>query len=106
MEREETRLEHGCLSCTVRLDVVPTVERLLARGEEHIIIALPPAVPAAAAVTALKQGLTSQFTVHSVMLACAPDSLEDHIWDHHTLFESGFTPLAGRPAHARRIPDR
>ena len=92
VDRKETRLEHGCLSCTVRLDVVPTVERLLARGEEHIIIALPPAVPAAAAVSALKQGLTSQFTVRSVMLACAPDSLEDHIWDHHTLFESGFTP--------------
>ena len=63
VDRKETRLEHGCLSCTVRLDVVPTVERLLARGEDHIIIALPPAVPAAAAVSALKQGLASQFTV-------------------------------------------
>lgn len=92
VDREETRLEHGCLSCTIRLDVVPTVERLLARGVEHIIIALPPAVPAMAAVNALKQGLTSRFTVDSVMLACAPDALEDHIWDHHTLFESGFTP--------------
>lgn len=92
VEREETVLEHGCLSCTVRLDVVPTVERLLSRGEEHIIIGLPPAVPAAAAVNALKQGLSQQFDVDSVVLACAPDALEDHIWDHHTLFESGFTP--------------
>jgi G3E family GTPase len=92
VDREENRLEHGCLSCTVRLDVVPTVERLLARGAGHIIIALPPAVPAAAAVNALKQGLNSRFTVGSVMLACAPDIFEDQIWDHHTLFESGFTP--------------
>lgn len=92
VERDETVLEHGCLSCTVRLDVVPTVERLLSRGQEHIIIGLPPAVPAAAAVNALKQGLSHQFDVDSVMLACAPDALEDHIWDHHTLFESGFTP--------------
>ena len=92
VEREETRLEHGCLSCTVRLDVVPTVDRLLAGGAGHIIVALPPAVPAMAAVNALKQGLTGRFTVGSVLLACAPDTLEDQVWDHHTLFESGFTP--------------
>ena len=93
VEREETRLEHGCLSCTVRLDVVPTVERLLALGEDHIIIGLPPAVPASTAVSALKRGLAHRFTIDSVVLACAPDALEDHIWDHHTLFESGFTPV-------------
>lgn len=93
VEREETLLEHGCLSCTVRLDVVPTIERLLALGEEHIIIGLPPAVPAATAVNALKRGLAHRFTIDSVVLACAPDALEDHIWDHHTMFESGFTAV-------------
>lgn len=93
VEREETRLEHGCLSCTVRLDVVPTIERLLALGEHHIIIGLPPAVPASTAVNALKRGLAHRFAIDSVVLACAPDALEDHIWDHHTLFESGFTPV-------------
>lgn len=93
VEREESRLEHGCLSCTVRLDVVPTIERLLALGEDHIIIGLPPAVPAITAVNALKRGLAHRFTIDSVVLACAPDALEDHIWDHHTLFESGFTPV-------------
>lgn len=93
IEREETLLEHGCLSCTVRLDVVPTVERLLALGEEHIIVGLPPAVPSSTAINALKRGLAHEFTVDAAVLACAPDAVEDHVWDHHTLFESGFTPV-------------
>jgi G3E family GTPase len=93
LEREETLLEHGCLSCTVRLDVVPTVERLLALGEYHIIVGLPPAVPSSTAIQALKRGLAHEFAVDTAVLACAPDAVEDHIWDHHTLFESGFTPV-------------
>ncbi|WP_066293972.1 GTP-binding protein [Arthrobacter sp. B6] len=93
LERAETRLEHGCLSCTVRLDVVPTVERLLERGEQAVIIGLPPAVSSEAAIGALRRGLPRSVTVESAVLACAPDTLEDHIWDHHTLFESGFTPV-------------
>jgi G3E family GTPase len=93
IEREETLLEHGCLSCTVRLDLVPTIERLLSRGENHIIIGLPPAVSSSTAVEALQRGLSRPFTVDSAVLACAPDALEDHIWDPHTLFESGFTPV-------------
>lgn len=91
-ERHESTLEHGCLSCTVRLDVVPTVDRLLARGEQNIIVGLPPAVLSETAVRALHKGLTRQFTIDSVVLACAPDVAEDQIWDHHTLFESGYTP--------------
>lgn len=83
--REETRMENGCLSCTVRLDVVPTIERLLALGEAHIIIGLPPAVPASTAVNALMRGLAHRFGIDSVVLACAPAALEDHIWDHRTL---------------------
>ena len=93
MERTETQLEHGCLSCTVRLDVVPTVERLLERGEEMVIIGLPPAVSSETAIGALRRGLPARVTVDSAVLACAPDTLEDHIWDQHTLFESGFTPV-------------
>jgi G3E family GTPase len=93
IERGELLLEHGCLSCTVRLDVVPTIERLLAAGEDHIVLGLPPAVPCSTALGALKKGLMQPFTVDSAVLACAPDAVEDHIWDHHTLFESGFTPI-------------
>jgi G3E family GTPase len=92
LEREESTLEHGCLSCTVRLDVVPTVGRLLEPGS-RIILGLPPGVASATAVHALLRGLGAAFTIDSVVLACAPDAVEDQIWDHHTLFESGFTPV-------------
>ncbi|MET3952749.1 GTP-binding protein [Arthrobacter sp. UYEF36] len=92
LEREVSTLEHGCLSCTVRLDVVPTVGRLLESGSP-VIVGLPPAVASSAAVHALLRGLGDSLTIDSVVLACAPDALEDQIWDHHTLFESGFTPV-------------
>jgi G3E family GTPase len=88
----ESTLEHPCLSCTVRLDLVPTVGRLLKSGST-IIVGLPPAVAAETAVHALLRGLGDAVTIDSVVLACAPDALEDQIWDHHTLFESGFTPV-------------
>lgn len=91
IERAESLLEHGCLSCTVRLDVVPTVGRLLEQGS-HIILGLPPAVASVTAVHALLKGLGASVTVDSAVLACAPDAVEDQVWDHHTLFESGFTP--------------
>lgn len=91
-EREVTTLEHGCLSCTVRLDVVPTLERLMEAGR-RIILGLPPAVASSAAVHALLRAFADSVTIDSVVLACAPDALEDQLWDHHTLFESGFTPV-------------
>lgn len=93
VERSETQLEHGCLSCTVRLDLVPAIERLLDRGEAEVIVGLPPAVSAEAAIGALRRGLSRPVTIGSAVLACAADTLEDHIWDRHTLFESGFTPV-------------
>jgi G3E family GTPase len=91
-EQREATLEHPCLTCTVRLDVVPTVRRLLATGL-HIIVGLPPAVASEAAVHALLRGLREAVTIDSVALACAPDAIEDQIWDHHTVFESGYTPI-------------
>ncbi|KQR81116.1 GTPase [Arthrobacter sp. Leaf337] len=93
LERAESRLEHGCLSCTVRLDVVPALARLLNSGS-RLILGLPPAVASATAVHALRRSLGDSVTIDSVVLACGPDALEDQIWDHHTLFESGFTPVA------------
>lgn len=92
LEHGEATLEHPCLSCTVRLDVVPTVRRLLPTGS-HVIVGLPPAAASETAVHALLRGLQEEATIDSVVFACAPDGLEDQIWDHHTLFESGFTPV-------------
>lgn len=88
----ESTLEHPCLSCAVRLDLVPTVGRLLKSGSD-VIVGLPPAVAAETAVHALLRGLGDAVTIDSVVLACAPDALEDQVWDHHTLFESGYTPV-------------
>lgn len=92
LDRQESTLEHGCLSCTVRLDVVPALARLMESGSP-VILGLPPAVASSMAVTALLKGLGNPVTIDSVVLACAPDAVEDQIWDHHTLFESGFTPV-------------
>ena len=91
-EHGEATLEHPCLTCAVRLDVVPTVRRLLATGL-HIIVGLPPAVASEVAVHALLRGLREAVMIDSVVLACAPDAIEDQIWDHHTVFESGYTPI-------------
>lgn len=92
MEHGEATLEHPCLSCTVRLDVVPTVRRLLASGS-RIIVGLPPAAAAETAVHALLRSLRDAVAIDSVVFTCAPDAVEDQVWDHHTLFESGFTPV-------------
>lgn len=92
-ERETTLLEHGCLSCTVRLDVVPTAERLAACGFDHLVLGLPPGVAAGMAVAELRRGLGRPATIDNAVLALDPADLDDHIWDRHTLFESGFTSM-------------
>ncbi|WP_171046775.1 GTP-binding protein [Pseudarthrobacter sp. NamE5] len=92
MERHESTLEHGCLNCTVRLDVVPALQRLAEPGS-HVILGLPAAVESSMAVGALLKGLGSTVTVDSAVVACTPEAVEDQIWDHHSLFESGFTPV-------------
>ncbi|WP_347108026.1 GTP-binding protein [Paenarthrobacter sp. S56] len=92
-ERETTVLEHGCLSCTVRLDVVPTADRLASCGFDHIVLGLPPGVAASMAVAELRNGLGRPLAIDNAVVALDPVDLEDHIWDRHTLFESGFTSM-------------
>ena len=89
----ETVLEHGCLSCTVKLDVVPTVERLAGLGYQHAVLALPPGVSVEMAVAELGHGLGAAVVIDNAVLAIDPAELEDHIWDKHTLYESGFTAI-------------
>ncbi|MDQ0238135.1 GTP-binding protein [Arthrobacter bambusae] len=93
VEQAQTALEHGCLSCTVRLDVVPTAERLAASGHDHIVLGLPPGVSVEMAVAELKRGLERPAVIDNAVLAIDPSGLEDHIWDKHTLYESGFTAM-------------
>lgn len=92
-ERETTVLEHGCLSCTVRLDVVPTAERLASCGFDQVVLGLPPGVAAAMAAAELKQALDGRMVIDNAVLAVDPAELEDHMWDRHTLYESGFTAM-------------
>lgn len=90
-EREETPLEHGCLSCALRLEVVPTVRRLVDEDHSHVILGLPPGAAAAAVLDDLTGSCAGLF-VNSTVMACDPGAIEDQIWDGHTLFESGYTP--------------
>ncbi|MEE2521221.1 GTP-binding protein [Pseudarthrobacter sp. J75] len=98
VERAENTLEHGCLSCTVRLDVIPTVQRLLDSGSSNVVLGLPPGVPTGQVAAGIAAGLGRQVKVENAVLALDPVELEDQIWDRHSLFESGFTstPEDGR----------
>lgn len=91
VERSETPLEHGCLSCAVRLDVAPAVARLHSGGEKDILVGLPPGVRSVDAVEALQEQISASLGIDSVVHACSPAAAEDHIRDGHTLFESGFS---------------
>ncbi|MFJ4265796.1 GTP-binding protein [Paenarthrobacter nicotinovorans] len=92
-ERETTLLEHGCLSCTVRLDVIPTAERLAVCGFDHVVLGLPPGVATGMAVDELRRGLDAPVVVDNAVLALDPAEVDNQIWDRHTLFESGFTSM-------------
>ncbi|MFI2562959.1 GTP-binding protein [Paenarthrobacter sp. NPDC018779] len=92
-ERETTVLEHGCLSCTVRLDVIPTAERLASCGFDHAVLALPPGVAVGMVVAELRQLSGNSLVIDNAVLALDPADMEDHVWDRHTLFESGFTSM-------------
>ncbi len=50
LEREELELDHACVSCAIREDVVPTLERLAASGNWSSIVAQLPATASAAQV--------------------------------------------------------
>lgn len=94
-ERVTTSLEHGCPSCAVRLDLAPALDRLRTAGEEHVVVGLPPGVPTATAIRALSSLLDPPPAVDAAVLACAPASVEDQIWDGQTLAEAGCATVDG-----------
>ncbi|WP_446740435.1 GTP-binding protein [Nesterenkonia sp. AY15] len=93
VQRAETVLEHPCPSCAVRLEIAPAIQNAREHGVEHLILALPPTLPAAALVQALADLPRRSVMLNAVVLACAPGSVEDQVWDPHTLFESGYLVL-------------
>ncbi|MEZ5087254.1 MAG: GTP-binding protein [Tessaracoccus sp.] len=50
IEREEIELDHACVSCAIREDVIPTLERLAADGAWNAIVAQLPATASPAQV--------------------------------------------------------
>ena len=58
LETAETRLVHGCVSCTLREDVLPTLARLAReRPRGHLLLALPPAIEPEAIAAARPTGV-------------------------------------------------
>ncbi|PPB50170.1 hypothetical protein C4K88_05770 [Arthrobacter pityocampae] len=92
-ERESMVLEHGCLSCTVRFDLAPTLLRLYDLGVSRAIVGLPPGTTAENSIDGLTAVAPRAFTVETVALAIRPEDVEDQLWDRHTLFASGYTAV-------------
>jgi G3E family GTPase len=93
VERGSAVLEHGCLSCTVRFDLAPTLLRLKAAGVTHAVVGLPPGTTAENAIDGLRGTAPKAFTIDTIALAARPEDVEDQLWDHHTLFASGYTAV-------------
>lgn len=94
LERTEIALEHGCLTCTVRLDVVPTVSRILETAPGDVIVGLPPSVNAGMVLDTLGPELAVRGTSPgSVCLALDPAALEDQLWDSRTLWQAGLSSV-------------
>ncbi|WP_411731016.1 GTP-binding protein [Paeniglutamicibacter sp.] len=95
LERTEIPLEHGCLTCTVRLDVLPTVTRVLDALPEDVIVGLPPSVNADMVLEYLEPQLALRGrALDSVCLALDPAALEDQMWDNRTLWQAGLSSVA------------
>lgn len=94
VDRQEKFLEHGCLACTVRLDVVPTVREFARAGCPHLVLGLPPGVAAAQVLEELRINGPEDLVIDNLLVAVDPSELEDQIWDPRTLHDAGFTPMA------------
>ncbi|WP_144627771.1 GTP-binding protein [Arthrobacter woluwensis] len=94
IDRQEKLLEHGCLACTVRLDVVPTVREFARAGCPHLVLGLPPGVAAGQVLEELRINGPEDLVIDNLLVAVDPSELEDQIWDPRTLHDAGFTPMA------------
>lgn len=93
IDRQEKLLEHGCLACTVRLDVVPTVREFARAGCPHLVLGLPPGVAAGQVLEELRINGPEDLVIDNLLVAVDPSELDDQIWDPRTLHDAGFTPM-------------
>lgn len=82
LEHEELELDHACVSCAIREDVVPTLERLAATGRWSAIVAQLPATASAAQVcrvVAWEPARVPHVRVSAVLTALDAVSLGDDL---------------------------
>lgn len=92
LEREEIDLEHLCVACAVREDVIPTLERLADLGRWDAVVAhLPIAAETMHVCRALgpDHGLSRGFRVAGVVAAFEGDTLRDDLVGDDLLAERG-----------------
>jgi G3E family GTPase len=92
VEREEIELEHACVSCAIREDVVPTIERCARDGRWKTVLAhLPVGAEAGqvCAVMAWDTRLARHVRVASVVTALAGEDLVEDLLGDALLYERG-----------------
>ncbi|WP_203336081.1 CobW family GTP-binding protein [Nocardioides limicola] len=93
IEHEEMLLEHACVTCALREDIVPTLERLAADGRWDSIIAhLPIGCEAfhVGHVLALDARLSRRLKVTSIVAALDADTLVEDLLGDDLLSERGW----------------
>ncbi|MCW2816448.1 MAG: hypothetical protein JWN84_3903 [Nocardioides sp.] len=92
LEREEIDLEHACVGCAVREDVLPTLDRLAAEGRWASIVAHLPVGAAAQQVCAAVEGdtrLSRRLRIAAVVAAVAGPTLVEDLVGDDLLVERG-----------------
>lgn len=92
LEREELDLAHACVSCAIREDIVPTLERLAARGRWGSIVAcLPIAAEATQVCRVLARSprTAPHVTISAVVAALDGTSVADDLLGEDLLDERG-----------------
>jgi G3E family GTPase len=109
LEEFSTPLAHGCLSCTLREAVLPTLVRLAADGRwRDLVLALPPALEPAAVVHPVTRGrvggvpVRESVRVDTVTTVVDAVLLLEHLGGDDLLDERG---LAAAPDDRRNIAE-
>lgn len=91
IERELVHLDHDCLSCAIRHDVVPTLERLVREPWETVIACLPAGADAMQVCRALaaEPGRLGSAEVSAVLAALDSSQLADDLTGPDLLGERG-----------------
>lgn len=94
-ERAEAVLEHPCIGCATKFEILPTIRRLAPQDSETtMVLGLPSTWHSASVLQMLETQLEPlDLQISSIALALDPAELENQMWDRHTLWESGFNAM-------------